>query len=70
MLVKKAIRTSFGFLFNGEDITESMAKAELTKDTMFKALDAINKKEQEEAEKMNDGKLRVAGNILNFAKRE
>lgn len=68
--LKKAIRTSFGFLFNGEDITESLAKAEMTKDTMFKALDAINKKEQEEAEKINGGKLKVAGNILNFAKRE
>jgi hypothetical protein len=70
MSLKKAIKTSFGFLFNGEDITESLAKAEMTKDTMFKALDAINKKEQEEKEKMNGGKLKVAGNILNFAKRE
>ena len=70
MSLKKAIKTSFGFLFNGEDITESLAKAEMTKETMFKALDAINKKEQEEKEKMNGGKLKVAGNILNFAKRE
>jgi len=64
--LKKAIKTSFGFLFNGEDITESLAKAELTKDTMFKALDAINKKEQE----VNGGELTVGGKILNFAKRE
>ena len=63
-------RDGGSFLFNGEDITESLAKAEMTKDTMFKALDAINKKEQEEKEKMNGGKLKVAGNILNFAKRE
>ena len=62
----KALRTSFGFLFNGEDITESLAKAELTKDTMFKALDAINKKEQE----VNVGELTVGGRILNFAKKE
>lgn len=66
MSLKKAIKTSFGFLFNGEDITESLAKAEMTKDTMFKALDAINKKEQE----MSDGELTVGGKILNFAKRE
>ena len=66
MSLKKAIKTSFGFLFNGEDITESLAKAELTKDTMFKALDAINKKEQE----VNGGELTVGGKILNFAKRE
>lgn len=66
MSLKKAIKTSFGFLFNGEDITESLAKAEMTKDTMFKALDAINKKEQE----VNGGELTVGGKILNFAKRE
>lgn len=66
MSLKKAIKTSFGFLFNGEDITESLAKAEMTKDTMFKALDAINKKEQE----VNVGELAVGGRILNFAKKE
>lgn len=70
MSLRKAIRTSFGFLFNGEDITESMAKAEMTKDTMFKALDALNKKEQEAKENINDGKLMVGNNIINFAKRE
>ena len=68
--LKKAVKTSFGFLFNGEDITESMAKAELTKDTLFNALDAINKKEEEAQSKMDDGRLNVGGNILNFAKRE
>ena len=66
MSLKKAIKTSFGFLFNGEDISESLAKAEMTKDTMFKALDAINKKEKE----VNGGELTVGGKILNFAKRE
>lgn len=70
MSLKKAIKTSFGFLFNGEDITESMAKAEMTKDTMYKALNALNQKEKEESEKMNDGKLNVGGNIISFAKRE
>lgn len=70
MSLKKAIKTSFGFLFNGEDITESLAKAEMTKDTMFKALEAINKKEQEEANKIDGGRLNVGGNILNFARRE
>ena len=70
MSLKKAIKTSFGFLFNGEDITESLAKAEMTKDTMFKALEALNKKEQEEREKMDDGRLLIGSNIINFAKRE
>lgn len=68
--LKKAIKTSFGFLFNGEDVTESLAKAEMTKDTMFKALDALNKKEKEESEKINNGKLNVGGNVISFAKRE
>ena len=66
----KAIRTSFGFLFNGEDITESLAKAEATKDTIYKALGALDAKEKEESEKMNDGKLVIGNNIINFAKRK
>lgn len=70
MSLRKAVKTSFGFLFNGEDITESMAKAELTKNVLFDALDAINRKEKEEQSKMDDGRLNVGGNILNFSKRE
>lgn len=70
MSLKKAIKTSFGFLFNGEDITESMAKAEMTRDTMFKALNALNEKEKEESEKLDKGRLTVSGKILNFAKKE
>ena len=70
MSLKKAIKTSFGFLFNGEDITESLAKAEMTRDTMFKALNALQEKEKEESEKLDKGKLTVSGKILNFAKKE
>lgn len=66
----KAIRTSFSFLFNGEDITESIAKAEAAKDTIYKAIGALNEKEKEEQEKMHDGLLTVGNNILNFSKRE
>ena len=66
----KAIRTSFGFLFNGEDITESLAKAEATKDTIYKAIGALNEKEKQEKEKVNNGKLTIGNNIINFAKRE
>lgn len=66
----KAIRTSFSFLFNGEDITESLAKAEAAKDTIYKAIGALNEKEKEEQEKMHDGLLTVGNNILNFSKRE
>ena len=66
----KAIRTSFGFLFNGEDITESLAKAEATKDTVYKALGALQQKEQEEQENIHDGLLNVGGKVLNFSKKE
>lgn len=66
----KAIRTSFGFLFNGEDITESLAKAEATKDTIYKAIGALNEKEKEENKKVNNGKLMIGNNIINFARRE
>lgn len=69
MSLGKAVKKSFGFLFNGEDVTETMAKAELTKETLFKALDAIGKKEKEEQEKIDDGKLMVGNNILNFARK-
>ena len=65
----EAIRTSFGFMFNGEDITESLAKAEATKDTLYKALNALNEKEKAEQEKINGGKLMVGSNIINFSKR-
>lgn len=65
----KAIRTSFGFLFTGEDVSESLAKAELTKDTMFNALSALNQKEKESKERMDGGKLQVGKNILDFSKK-
>ena len=68
--ITKAVRTSFGFLFNGEDITESMAKAEMTKDTIYNALSALREKEQEASEKINNGKLNVGGNLISFAKKK
>ena len=66
----KAIRTSFGFLFNGEDITESMAKAEKTNSVLMNALEALQDKEREKSQKVDNGKLTIGGNIINFAKKE
>lgn len=66
----KAIRTSFGFLFNGEDVTESLAKAEATQETIYKAVGALREKEEEERSKVQDGKMLVGGNILSFTKRD
>ena len=64
--LKTALKTSFGFLFNGEDVTESLAKAETVSGTLFDALAALRK----EDERRNPGKIDVGGNILNFAKKE
>lgn len=66
----KAIKTSFGFLFTGEDVTETLAKAEAAKDTVFDALGALWEKEAQDESKMKDGKLKVEGKLLNFAKKE
>jgi len=66
----KALRTSFAFLFNGEDITESLAKAEAMKDTIYEAVGALRKVEKEKEEKIDHGTLKVGGNIINFAKKK
>ena len=69
--LRKAVRTSFGFLFNGEDITESMAKAEMTKNTIYNALNALHSKEEKDEKNLNhDGTLSIGGNIIQFGKKE
>ena len=65
----KALRTSFGFLFNGEDITESLAKAEAMKNTVYDAIGAYRQLDKEQSEKINNGKLNLGGAIINFAKK-
>lgn len=66
----KAIRTSFGFLFTGEDITESMAKAEATSGVLMDALNALRDADKKKEETIDKGKLTVGGNIINFAKKK
>ena len=68
--ITKALRTSFGFLFNGEDITESIAKAEAVKDTLYEAVSTWKQVEKEKEEKINNGMLSVGGNVINFAKKK
>ena len=68
--IAKAIRTSFGFLFNGEDVTESLAKAEIMKDTIYNAISALREKEKEDSENVKNGKLNIGGNVINFAKKK
>jgi len=66
----KAVRKSFGFLFNGEDITETLARAEDIKDKTFKAFDLLRQAEQDESKNIEDGKMTIGGNIINFAKKD
>ncbi len=66
----KAIRTSFGFLFTGEDITESLAKAEATKDTLNDAMNALREMEKKQQEKIDKGTMKIGGNVISFAKNE
>ena len=68
--VAKALRTSFGFLFTGEDVSESMAHAEGIRDTLFDAIGALRKLESEREETIDDGRVMVGGNLINFAKKE
>ena len=66
----KAIRTSFGFLFTGEDIAENLAQAEGVSDKLFEAFGALRKLESEREEKIDEGKVMVGGNLISFAKKE
>lgn len=68
--IGKALRTSFGFLFNGEDVTESLAKAEAMKDTIYEAIGALRKVEKEREKNINNGTMAIDGALLNFAKKE
>lgn len=68
--LRKAIRSSFGFLFTGEDITESLAKAEAAKDVIYKAVGALREKEKEESENIHSGTINLGGNIIDITKRE
>jgi len=66
----KALRTSFGFLFTGEDVTSSLIDAEDIKDKLFDAIGALRKVESEKEETIDNGKVMVGGNLINFAKKK
>ena len=68
--IRRAIRTSFPFLFTGEDITEALAQAEATGDTLFRAVGALRREEQQEKKKVDDGTVEVGGVVLNLRPRE
>lgn len=66
----KAIRTSFGFLFNGENITDTISRAEQAKKTLVDAFEALQKMNKEKEENIDNGRLSIGGNIINFSKKE
>ena len=68
--ISKAIRTSFPFLFTGEDVIETLAKAEATSDTLFRAIGALRREEKEEQQKVDNGTVEVGGVVLNLRPRE
>lgn len=65
----KALRTSFGFLFTGEDVSESLAHITAEKGIIFDALNALSQVEKKKGETIDRGHLTVGGNVINFAKK-
>lgn len=67
------LEKTFGFLFSGEDVTETMAKSELINGQMIDMLGVFlnHKKEQEmlNVGKQDKAKLRVGGALVNMAKK-
>ena len=61
-----AIKTSFGFLFNGEDITETLAKSQQVSDQMIEVVGKLN----EANRKPDVGKVKVSGNVINIGKKK
>lgn len=67
------LQKTFGFLFSGEDVAESIAKSELINEQMIDMLGVFlnHKKEQEmlNSGKQDKSKLRVGGALVNMAKK-
>lgn len=60
-----ALRTSFGFLFDGRDITETLAEGREVSDQILDVVGRLN----EAAKKEEAGRVKVAGNVINIGKK-
>lgn len=60
-----AIKTSFGFLFDGKDLTATLSESETLRDQLFAAIGAL-KKENESKDK---NKISVNGTVINLAQK-
>ena len=65
--VGKAVKQSFGFLFNGQDLSQTIAQAEEVKDQMYDAMRALQNENKETQTKLRDGTMNIGGKVLNFA---
>lgn len=67
------LQKTFGFLFSGEDVAESLAKSEVINEQMIDMLGVFlaNKKEQEilNSGKQDKSKMRVGGALVSLAKK-
>ena len=61
-----AVKKTFGFMFNGEDITETLAKSQAISDKM---IDVVGKLNAAETQKAKDGGVKVGGNVIRIAKK-
>ena len=61
-----AVKKTFGFMFNGEDITETLAKSQAISDKMIDVVGKLNAAEQP---KSKDGVVKVGGNVIRIAKK-
>lgn len=61
-----AVKKTFGFMFNGEDITETLAKSQAISDKMIDVVGKLNAAEQP---KSKDGGVKVGGNVIRIAKK-
>lgn len=61
-----AIKTSFGFLFDGRDITEVLTESRGVGDQMLDVVERLN----EAAKKEESGRVKVAGNVINIGKKQ
>lgn len=62
----EAIHKSFGFLFDGKDITETLAETQAVSGQMLDVVDQLNKA----AKKSDGGKIKAGGNVINIAKKK
>lgn len=60
-----AVKTTFGFLFDGRDITETLAESREISETMLDTVGRLN----EAAKKEEAGRVKVAGNVINIGKK-